>query len=280
MKKILITIIILLIYSCNNQNKKNDVSKYKLNGDVKSLTNTHYTAIEKFGEISKGERKREFDSYSDFEYEFNKEGNLSELLGYKPDGTLSYKTKYIYNEEGVLIESKLYGKNWNTKSSYKFDVNGNKTERQNYKLDGGNGIKYIYNYDNKGNRTEDSVYEIDGSIRKKETFKYDEKGNVIEKIRYKTDLSVEYRYVYIYDENNNNVKTSKYKLDGSLDWSSENEYDKYGNEIKDITKDIEGKVLWQYTFRYEYDKDNNWISRVRRRNGSARYMVVREIEYF
>ena len=48
MKKILITIIILLIYSCNNQNKKNDVYKYKLNGDVKSLTNTHYTAIEKY----------------------------------------------------------------------------------------------------------------------------------------------------------------------------------------------------------------------------------------
>lgn len=48
--------ICVLCISCNNENElKNDLEKANLKGSVKSTTENTYQAIEKFGEIVKGE---------------------------------------------------------------------------------------------------------------------------------------------------------------------------------------------------------------------------------
>ena len=61
MKNILYTFLVFgLFFSCNDN--KNDLTEANLNGKVKSIYTTSFEAIEKFGEIEKGDKRWHGDS--------------------------------------------------------------------------------------------------------------------------------------------------------------------------------------------------------------------------
>ena len=177
MKKIILA---TLSASCNQSEKKNDLTEENLKGKVKSIKETTYKAVDKFGQIEKGDVLNNY---------FN-----------------------IYNEKGNKIEDNFYDSDGNlsSKDTYEYDEKGNNIEKNNYDSDGSLNSKTTYKYDKKGNKIEDNSYDSDGSLNSKTTYKYDEKGNMIE---YNTDgrFGEKYTYKYEYDKNNNWIQQVTYE---------------------------------------------------------------------
>ena len=183
MKKIILAILsVLYLVSYGQLEKKNDLTEENLKGKVKSIKETTYKAVDKFGQIKKGNVLNNYFTI------YNKKGNTIEGNEYYSDGSLNYKT------------------------TYKYDEKGNKIEKNTYKYDGSLNYKTTYKYDEKGNKIEKN---IDGSVDRlgyKYTYKYDEKGNTIEQnIYYHGSRPAEnYSYKYEYDKNNNWTQEIEY----------------------------------------------------------------------
>ena len=88
------------------------------------------------------------------------------------------KTFYKYNENGNLIEQKMYHSNGNEVSV--FDLKGNLIEKRFYDASGKIINKEVSVLDSKGNLTEKRYYDETGKLDNKEINIYDNKGNVIE----------------------------------------------------------------------------------------------------
>ena len=131
--------------------KKNDLNKDNLNGKVKSVSETVYSTVLKFGEITKG--------------------------------ALHYKAIFKYDDNGNRIEGSIYDSNgdFGSKYTFKYDGNGNQIERAEYDTNGNLKIKAIYKYDVNGNQTEKIRYDSNGIFGSKYTLKYesDKQNNYI-----------------------------------------------------------------------------------------------------
>ena len=175
MKYSIIVLAALLIQSCSNKKAENDWTRNELQGKVLSYSEFSYEVVERFGNIKKGKRKRQYSFSKDKQNKYDEKGNEIESNGYNSDGSLDYKYTYKYDEKGNKIE-------WNS-----------------YKSDGSLNYKFTYKYDEKGNEIEWNSYNSDGSLDYKYTYKYDEKGNEIESNRYKSDGSLNYKFTYKYE---------------------------------------------------------------------------------
>jgi hypothetical protein len=83
---------------------------------------------------------------------------------------------------------------------------------------------------------------------------YDSNGHIIEHIIYNSDRSLNHKYISLYDDKGYEIEDSNYKSDGSLDCKT--------------------------TYKYDYDKNNNWIRKIKFVNGKAKYITERVIEYY
>jgi hypothetical protein len=216
-KLFILSLAISLLCSCSNtapkqdseaQVQKIDLQDMNLKGKVKQLQENTYRAVEKNGEIQKG------DINSSITYIFNDQGNkMEENVYYK--GTLYKKITYKYDDTGKMIEENWYNPN-GSKITYncKYDAKGNKIELHVYSTDGNLDMKQTYKYDTKGNKIEMNVYIGDnGSLDSKYTYKYDDKGDKMEENEYRKDGSLDYKctYKHEYDKNLNWIKQTEYK---------------------------------------------------------------------
>lgn len=223
-KYILLFTITLLNYSCNTSNEqKNDLEKANLKGSVKSTTENTYQAIEKFGEVVKGEKiTNDVLNPENNISIYNKHGNLIEnnLGGFIP-------TKYEYNKKNQLILQNEYTSN--TKLKYTYDKNNLLVEMNNYYKD---------------------------TLVQKQKNKYDSKGNVIEcnSYDYSGKLSFKIKNKF---EGRKIVERKQFNNDGSLSETNKYKYDNNGNIIEDITMDSNNRVTNKYN--YVFDKNNNLI---------------------
>ena len=207
MKKIILAILsVLCLVSCNQSEKKNDLTEENLKGKVKSITENTYEAVDKFGQIEKGDVL------------------VDSSAVYTDDGHFK-----IYNEKGNKIEENYYNSN------------------------GSLIYKNTYKYDEKGNKIEENYYNSNGRLYSKTTYKYDEKGNIIEKNNYDSN-DLFNKTTYKYDEKGNTIEINNYNSDGRLDS--------------------------KYTYKYKYDKNNNWIQQVKYKNNKPIQITERIIEYY
>ena len=141
MEKIILVILsVLCLVSCNQSEKKNDLTEENLKGKVKSIKETTYKAIEKFGQIEKGDVLVDSSAvYTDdgrFKI-YNEKGNKIEENRYDSDGSLDFKDTYKYDEKGNKIEINNYNSDGrlDSKTTYKYeyDKNNNWTQRIKYK---------------------------------------------------------------------------------------------------------------------------------------------------
>ena len=191
MKKIILVILsVLCLVSCNQSEKKNDLTEENLKGKVKSITENTYEAVDKFGQIEKG------DVIVDSSAVYTDDGHFK-----------------IYNEKGNKIEENYYNSNGSLiyKNTYKYDEKGNKIEENYYNSNGRLYSKTTYKYDEKGNKIEEYHYDEDGKFNYKYTYKYDEKGNIIEENHYDSNGRLDSKYTYEYDKNNNWTQRIEYK---------------------------------------------------------------------
>ena len=139
MEKIILVILsVLCLVSCNQSEKKNDLTEENLKGKVKSITENTYEAVDKFGQIEKGDVLVDSSAvYTDdghFKI-YNEKGNKIEENYYNSNGSLIYKNTYKYDEKGNIIEENHYDSNGrlDSKYTYEYDKNNNWTQRIEYK---------------------------------------------------------------------------------------------------------------------------------------------------
>ena len=195
MKKIILAILsVLCLVSCNQSEKKNDLTEENLKGKVKSITENTYEAVDKFGQIEKGDVLVDSSAvYTDdghFKI-YNEKGNKIEENYYNSNGRLYSKTTYKYDEKGNMIEDNFYDSDDGSliyKNTYKYDEKGNKIEEYHYDEDGKFNYKYTYKYDEKGNIIEENHYDSNGRLDSKHTYEYDKNNNWTQRIEYKNTI--------------------------------------------------------------------------------------------
>ncbi|MGQ3586239.1 hypothetical protein [Ornithobacterium rhinotracheale] len=77
---ILIMLSALSLWACDKHHKKTDAEKMHLKGKVKSVKQTTYKAVEKFGQVERGSESG-FNN-DNFYVVFNEEGNRIEVIRY------------------------------------------------------------------------------------------------------------------------------------------------------------------------------------------------------
>ena len=219
MKKVLtIVLAMFCLASCEKSTQKNDLAELKLNGKVKSIREIPYKAVEKFGEVVKGDALG-FEQI--LQITFNEKGNKIESNSFNSDGSLSFKYTYKYDDKGNIIESNSFNPDGSLSFKYtcKYDDKGNQIESNSFNPDGNLVDKYTYKYDDKGNKIELNYFNSDGSLFLKSTSKYDDKGNEIERNSFISDVNLDdkYTYKYTYDQQGNWIQQIAYKVKNGVE---------------------------------------------------------------
>ena len=142
MKKLILLLFIPLVFACSDDKKK-DLDEMNLKGKVKSLKETSYSAVEKFGEPVKDEFTSQTESF------FNEDGFYKEYNFFNKSGELTEKQKYKSDDDGNIVESNWYDADGEllSKSKYKYDDDGNIVESNRYDKDGELLSKWKYKYE-------------------------------------------------------------------------------------------------------------------------------------
>lgn len=285
MKNLLIPFLIILV-SCGPKKTENSLKLFGLNGEVKSIDQIVYLAIEKFGEVQNGELKShkyiEFNSsgniieatikltQSKMIFNYDAQENQTERLEYRPIGTLYGKEVSEFNDQRNEIETKFYYEDTLSNINiHKYNKNGHRIETENYDSDGEFSGKDIYKFDESGNNIESSIYNSIGNLIQKETYKYDEKGN---KIEYTNSQLMDDHKVktekFKYDNKKNQIETKHFNFDGKLWLMETRKFESNGLEIeiKSTFFNKNGEIEDFEIYKYEYDKENNWIRKIEFRN--------------
>ena len=217
--------------SCGNHH--NDLQDYNLRGKVKSVRETSYKAFDKFGEIQKGDITDEYNLFNNYYALYNTKGNLLTEIEYKIDGSIDYKSTYLYDKNDRVSE--IIGINNDgsqDKWVSKYDESGYLVEDNWYEDDGGLYLKYLYANDNKGNALSQSCYSDDGTMKSKYIHKYDLEDNLTERKEYNSLGQIILEQKYVYDETGNRIE-SIYKRSNYYNMSLSS-YDTKNNVIEEI----------------------------------------------
>jgi len=242
----------------------------RLNGKVKSYRDTYYSVYDKFGKIKKGPKLND-SIYYDESVSFDQNGNIIQLIEYHTDGTVhsifkgrsgfennNIESIYVRLNPDIIIEQKPFiieslRYSWGEKYEMKYQNNiyGLPVEETIFDLFGRELFKITFKRDEKGNSVEDIF--SDGTVNQ---YKYDTKGNRTEWVFRSSN-----RYVII--------TTYKYDLSGNLIEMNVN------NSYKSTFK----YHYDNFTYKYLFDDQGNWIERIDYENDEPLRIVERMIEY-
>lgn len=253
---------ILIINGCATDRPvelKNDLSDMNLKGDIKSIKEYSFEAVEIAGELRNGRRKTE--STSSFDY-------FDKVILFNNDGN-------IMEEERYRSDDKLVGK-----QDYKYNAEGKKVEVNRYNMDGVLNLKVVYKYDNKGKMTEESKYNANGSLFLTTSNKFDTDQNMIEESAMTSTGGLFSRSTYDYDDNKNIIEANFYDFNGELERKKTYIYNDRGDVVEENNHLPDGSPAGKRTYTYEYDSLDNWTRKIIILNERPAYIIQREIEYY
>lgn len=229
-----------------------------LSSVIRNIEKITYTAIKS----SEGIIKTELGLYSISKY--NENGSLI-LLG---------KTNNLLSDKGMIDSGSLYI------NLYSYEYNKDKmliSER--CKSSKGELIHNLfYEYSPNGDIVRANKFNSNGNLISS-TF-YDEIGNIREINIYKSDNNIDYKVFSKYDSNNNLVERNTYDLDSNFKQKEIFRYNAKGDKIEYSYFDIDDIMYSKFiTYKYEYDKKDNWIKRITKDEDNYR-ITTRRIVYF
>lgn len=219
------------------------------------------------------------------------------------------KNTYNKNKKIIRIEAENKKNKLNWLYTYEYDLRGNLIkEKQYFKNKLSTIVIYIYNQKDK--KVSEERYDKKGEIKLKTIFRYDfydhlfhsitfvpisgiyydtrwernKKGQVLQQLssaskketgkrRYKLDNE------YVYDEDGNLLQNIHHYLGSTT--------------IRDYKKDEQGNEIIEYQYsndresekttiktEYEFDNQDNWVSKKEYKNGKLVTQLVRNIEYY
>lgn len=313
MKKtlLLITTFLLLFSSCSN-NKNNNENSLKFNGNrtIKYIKKETFSADERFGKIEFGKR---------IDYQ-NETGILSLLKNLTDIDTVIYLEPFYeisFDKKGHIVETNIFDKYENLENKYIYRYNkqsqkeniskyydkGKLSKSYNYNYNDDKTLNFIdilnrerklqskitHQYDN-GNINEIITYNKHG--KKEGTLKYFYKNKKIETQNFEINNKSNYRkktksYHIAYDYNKKEL-VSQVKLQNKKDESDIKFIQYFYNDKNDVSEIIIGHyegVLNDIkdkskTYKYKYDKDNNWTQKIVSIDNNPKYIITRKLEYY
>jgi len=240
----------------------NDLQKERLSGNVESVRQRVYWALEKFGRMSKG--KLQNMSAQDYLKIYDEDGFLTEEIHYDAsdkevsrkkieygnkrlvtkeefykDATLTESIVYTYNDANQLVKKEKIGSNGQVKewSQYTYK-NGWLEDEDLFKSDGTLTTKFVHVYKG-GQLVERQKYWSGGSLAQKEYYQYNSNGQLEELFaeKYNNKIpSFERRIIY-YDYNSwgDNESRIEYDEKGNEKIKIRDSYDAYGNLLESIS---------------------------------------------
>jgi len=281
--KFIILLLSLLIISCANKisikNSFNDWSKQNLNGKVKSLSLYEYNKIDSLGNVIKNCEKKKVRHIL-----FDENGNITEHDTYDDYG--GFKNKFIYDDKYNVIEEITYVGSFSSiqyKITNKYDAHSKLMESTLFNASGILKNKYNYKYDSKGKLNEKDCLNAKGSLEYINKYKYDNWGNQIEDAKYGSDSAFIGRDTYKYDSVGNKIEFCQFDVNDSLGLKETYKFDSQKNMIE--KKDYKVASYYNnserlHVFKYEFDKQGNWIKLTAIINDIPKYIEVRELEYY
>jgi hypothetical protein len=234
-----------LLTGCSENNKKNGWMEEGLKGRVQLIQQRTYSCSEKFGEVTK-------ESLADWghdEMEFTEQGNIIQKKYFDQQGNLTSTDKYFCNNKNLdtlIIGYSKYGTlTW--KQERVFDQKLNLVETKNIDPDGSVSRIWKTEFDERNQEVKSDGYDYSGSLVFQWTYEYDELGNCTAKTLNNIMENRSHTSYYKFDENNNVV---------------------------------EEKGYLNITYKYIYDNERNWTSRVQYYNGVASEIIERNIKYW
>jgi hypothetical protein len=255
----------------------NDLEKYRLKGNVKSVMEIKYSLTGK--EANAAKDKIIFQKYTLFD----------------PNG---YETESVlYNNGEQFLLSKIFT-----------GPDGKPVEMSEYKPDGTLNLHVTYNYDDKVNKSEavydwkedhkvgeicentDYYYEvIQNEIFTKVLYKNEYRGFCTEENYMKADGSLSFRFTAKYDINGNKLEMGYFHGNGRLSWLTKFDYDRYNNLVE--SRLFKSNRIAVYTmYEYQFDEVGNWVVRREKREVHVNILTAgldrndmvteRNIEYY
>ncbi len=229
-------------------------------------------------------------------------------------GSQVYKTEFIFNEQGILLETKSYDGqgNYSGGNTCSFDTLGNLAQKSELNADGRTLKRkdYYYNdkgqlawchhmeagkasnnqntvflenislysYDDKGRVTEVRLTLFDETLVSKDVFTYNEKGQKTVWNQYNADETLHVRHAYKYDVNGYLSEDMQSIPDGKVTSKYTYKNDTKGNRIEEKEYDYTGTLTARRTYKYD-EKGNKTAESSYDNSGTLYYTGTFEITY-
>jgi hypothetical protein len=278
MRKLMLSIILLLISSAWVNAQSNEKQNFRLTGPVRAVREEVARLENHSGQFIEGSRVL-IESMT-----FDKQGNLIEQFANKLDGSLNWKQGWArtYDNEGKEVQKTIYNAEGGLIGVhvYSYDSGGRKIKLTRYNPD--ESIKFYreYVYDEKGRIKDEYDRNEDGSLQVHFVYVYNDKGQQIERAHYSPDETPPYRFLSTYDEYGNIASFSGSPSPGVITFQDTYKYDKRGNLLKRVGSAGAMRTKMLYS-SYEFDTFGNWIKRktLRTTMNNGNKQVENEITY-
>lgn len=77
-----------------------------------------------------------------------------------------------------------------------------------------------------------------------------------------------------------NIEKGRRKRNNILEYDFQNKYDEKGNQIESNSYNSDGSLDSKWTYKYEFDKQGNWVKRIDFEDGIPKFLLEREYEYY
>ena len=202
----------------------------------------------------------QYDKYSDLSerttFTYDEKNNLTEQIDYDSSGNITMTRTYSYNDKGLLQKETqngyqdYYGEPTLYKgyTLYEYDDNDRLVKSTNYNSSGQKLYDWITTYDDNGNRTSLLQYLSSGQEYLGWCYTYDENGNLTE-CKYRLESQEIERYIYTYDEAGQLIKMAPYSY-GHEGQPSTYTYDENGKLTTSSVLDLYGTVRERTDYAY------------------------------
>nr|WP_314551966.1 type IV secretion protein Rhs [uncultured Capnocytophaga sp.] len=270
MKKIVaIAALLATTIAFGQAQKKNGWERAKLNGKVKTYTQTGIQVTEEGQEIPMN---------SELFAQFDKKGTPVKMYSKQSGMTINFVD--VYDKEGLLLESASRDDS-NTllsKNVYEYDERGNLTKHDVETPDGTIFMSRINAYNGQDQLIERTEC-MAGLCDEKITYTYLPNGKVAEESKYsKKELSS--KTVYTYDAKGNTIEKQVFDKDNNLKQRVTSVFDENNNETEVKYFDGEGNVTKTESYTLVYDKKKNWIKKTMSINGKPTMILLQKLKYY
>jgi len=187
---------------------------------------------------------------------YNSEGNMTEFIVYKSDGSILYKNTYKYDDRNNEIERDYYCCGISTpsitKHEYIYNEKNQEVEHVEYSVntEPKDYTKHKFTYDNVGNVIEEKEYSYDGSISRKIKYKYNDNRKIIEETFLDDkDIFMDKR-TYDYDAKGNLINEKWINKIGEVYVNMSRKYDLKGNLSEVVYYDEINEPTSKNVFEY------------------------------